>query len=73
MVPAGVCNGFQAVSDPGCQYLYCFGAEWQPGMPGVAIKPLDRELRIAWPIAPEPGNPAMVSAKDASGPRFAHL
>jgi len=65
-VPAGVCNGFQAVSDPGCQYLYCFGAEWQPGMPGVAVNPLDRELRIAWPIAPEPGNPAMVSAKDAS-------
>ena len=72
-VPAGVCNGFQAVSDPGCQYLYCFGAEWQPGMPGVAINPLDRELRIAWPIAPEPGNPAMVSAKGASAPRFAYL
>ena len=72
-VPAGVCNGFQAVSDPGCQYLYCFGAEWQPGMPGVAINPLDRELRIAWPIAPEPGNPAMVSAKGASAPRFADL
>lgn len=44
-----------------------------PGMPGVAVNPLDRELRIAWPIAPEPGNPAMVSAKDASAPRFADL
>jgi dTDP-4-dehydrorhamnose 3,5-epimerase len=44
-----------------------------PGVPGVAINALDRELRIAWPIAPEPGNPAMVSAKDASAPRFADL
>jgi dTDP-4-dehydrorhamnose 3,5-epimerase len=72
-VPAGVCNGFQAVSDPGCQYLYCFSAEWRPGMAGVAVNPLDPELRIDWPIAPDPDDPAMVSAKDAGAPRLAEL
>lgn len=72
-VPAGVCNGFQAVSDPGCQYLYCFGVEWQPGMPGVAVNPLDPDLGIAWPIEPDPRNAAMVSAKDAAAARFAEL
>jgi dTDP-4-dehydrorhamnose 3,5-epimerase len=72
-VPAGVCNGFQAVSDPGCQYLYCFSAEWQPGMAGVGVNPLDPELAIAWPIEPDPTNPAMVSAKDAAAPRLSEL
>ena len=52
LVPPGVCNGFQAISDPGCQYLYCFDAEWAPGMAGVAVTPLDPELHIDWPIAP---------------------
>jgi dTDP-4-dehydrorhamnose 3,5-epimerase len=73
LVPPGVCNGFQAVSDPGCQYLYCFDAEWVPGMTGVAVTPLDPALGIAWPIAPDPSNPALVSAKDAAAPRFADL
>jgi dTDP-4-dehydrorhamnose 3,5-epimerase len=72
-VPAGVCNGFQAVSRPGCQYLYCFSAEWQPGMSGVAVTPLDPDLAIAWPIRPDPDNRAMVSAKDAGAPRFGEL
>ncbi len=72
-VPAGVCNGFQAISDDGCQYLYCFGVEWTPGMAGVAVTPLDAELAIAWPIAPDTTDPAMVSAKDANAPRFAEL
>lgn len=65
-VPAGVCNGFQAVTD--CQYLYCFGVEWQPGMAGVAVTPLDADLAIDWPIA-DPD----LSAKDAAAPRFADL
>ncbi len=73
LVPPGVCNGFQAVSDPGCQYLYCFDAEWTPSMAGVAVNPLDEDLAIAWPIPPDPTNPAMVSAKDANAPRFAEL
>jgi dTDP-4-dehydrorhamnose 3,5-epimerase len=71
-VPAGVCNGFQAVSD-GCMYLYCFGAEWVPGMAGVAVNPLDPELGVAWPIAPDATDPAMVSAKDAAAGRLAEL
>ena len=66
LVPAGVCNGFQAVTD--CQYLYCFGVEWTPGMAGVAVTPLDPDLGIEWPIA-DP----VLSEKDASAPRFAEL
>lgn len=72
-VPAGVCNGFQAVSADGCQYLYCFGVEWQPGMSGVAVTPLDPELGIAWPVHIDADNPAVLSKKDASAPRFAEL
>ncbi len=72
-VPAGVCNGFQAVSEGGCMYLYCFGAEWVPGMAGVAVNPLDPDLHIQWPIAPDAGDPAMVSAKDAGAGRLADL
>ena len=73
MVPAGVCNGFQSVSDGGCQYLYCFGVEWTPDMSGVAVSPLDPDLAITWPIAPDAHNPASLSVKDASSPRFAQL
>ena len=43
LVPAGVANGFQALSDP-CQYLYCFDAEWRPGMVGRLCNPLDPDL-----------------------------
>jgi dTDP-4-dehydrorhamnose 3,5-epimerase len=67
LVPPGVCNGFQAVSDPGCQYLYCFDAEWVPGMGGVAVNPLDAQLGIEWPLPPQ------LSAKDAAAPTFAEL
>ncbi|HVU91429.1 MAG TPA: dTDP-4-dehydrorhamnose 3,5-epimerase [Jatrophihabitans sp.] len=73
LVPAGVCNGFQATSEGGCQYLYCFGVEWQPGMAGVAVNPLDPGLAIAWPIAVDPSDPSLVSAKDAAAPRFSAL
>ena len=72
-VPAGVCNGFQATSDDGCQYLYCFGVEWQPGMAGVAVNPLDPDLAIRWPLAADPSDPSLVSAKDAAAPRFKDL
>lgn len=63
VVPNGVCNGFQTLSDSS-QYLYCFDAEWQPGMAGVAVNPLDPALDIAWPLPP------VLSAKDASAPAF---
>jgi dTDP-4-dehydrorhamnose 3,5-epimerase len=72
-VPAGVCNGFQAVSAEGCEYLYCFGVEWQPGMAGVAVTPLDPDLAIEWPVAIDADDPAMVSTKDATAARFAQL
>ncbi len=67
LVPPGVCNGFQASDDAGCQYLYCFDAEWRPGMGGVAVNPLDPALGIGWPLPP------VVSAKDAAAPLFAEL
>lgn len=70
-VPAGVCNGFQAITD--CQYLYCFGTEWQPGMAGVAVTPLDADLAIGWPVPVRADDPAQISAKDAAAPRFAQL
>jgi dTDP-4-dehydrorhamnose 3,5-epimerase len=70
LVPAGVCNGFQAISDPGCQYLYCFDAEWSPGMPGTAANPLDPALGIDWPIPVDPADPGSISQKDATAPPF---
>lgn len=73
LVPPGVCNGFQAVSEGGCQYLYCFDAEWAPGMPGVAVTPLDPALGIGWPVPIDPADPTQISAKDAAAPRFAEL
>ena len=73
LVPAGFCNGFLATSDDGCQYLYCFGVEWHPGMAGVAVNPLDPDLGIAWPIAVDPSDPSLVSAKDAAAPKFTDL
>jgi dTDP-4-dehydrorhamnose 3,5-epimerase len=73
LVPAGVCNGFQAVSAEGCEYLYCFDAEWASGMAGVAVNPLDPALGIAWPVPVDAGDPAMISAKDSSAPAFAEL
>jgi dTDP-4-dehydrorhamnose 3,5-epimerase len=70
LVPAGVCNGFQSLSPEGTQYLYCFTAEWQPGMAGVAYTPLDSGLGIDWPLPIDPDDPATISAKDAAAPRF---
>ena len=72
-VPAGVCNGFQATSTDGCEYLYCFGTEWQPGMAGVAINPLDPELGIEWPVPIDVEDRSVVSAKDAAAPTLAQL
>ena len=70
LVPAGVCNGFQSLSPEGTQYLYCFTAEWQPGMAGVAYTPLDDALGIDWPLPIDPNDPGCISAKDATAPRF---
>jgi dTDP-4-dehydrorhamnose 3,5-epimerase len=66
LVPAGVANGFQAVAEGLTQYLYCFDSEWQPGMAGRAMSPLDPDLGIAWPIPIDPSDRAQISEKDAA-------
>jgi dTDP-4-dehydrorhamnose 3,5-epimerase len=73
LVPPGVCNGFQAVSEEPAQYLYCFDHEWVPGMAGVACSPLDPALGIDWPVAVDPDDPAQISVKDRDAPRFDEL
>jgi dTDP-4-dehydrorhamnose 3,5-epimerase len=70
LVPAGVCNGFQAISPGGCQYLYCFTEEWQPGMAGTAYSPLDEGLGFHWPIPVDGSDRAQISAKDAAAAMF---
>jgi dTDP-4-dehydrorhamnose 3,5-epimerase len=72
LVPPGVCNGFQAVVDA-TQYLYCFDREWEPGMSGVAVHPLDPELAIPWPLPVDPADEAQLSAKDAGLPTWAQV
>ena len=73
LVPEGVGNGFQAVSEGGCEYLYCFDDEWAPGMAGVACTPLDPALGIDWPLPIDPDDPAQISAKDRDAPLFSQL
>jgi dTDP-4-dehydrorhamnose 3,5-epimerase len=73
LVPPGVCNGFQALSEGGCQYLYCFDAEWTPGMAGTSVNPLDPALGIDWPLPVDAADPAAISHKDATAPLFAEL
>jgi len=73
LVPKGVGNGFQATSEGGCQYLYCFDEEWVPGMAGIACSPLDPALGIDWPIPIDPGDASQLSAKDRDAPLFSEL
>ena len=68
LVPRGVCNGFQSVSQGVTQYLYCFDAEWVLGMKGYAVNPLDPELGINWPIQVDATNTDLISHKDANAP-----
>ena len=70
LVPAGVANGFQALT-AGCQYVYCFDAEWTPDMSGLACTPLDPALPITWPIPIDRDDPAQISAKDRDAPLVA--
>ncbi|HUF97928.1 MAG TPA: dTDP-4-dehydrorhamnose 3,5-epimerase [Ilumatobacter sp.] len=72
LVPRGVANGFQAISDYN-QYAYCFDQEWLPGMAGQACNPLDPELGIPWPIEVDPLDLSFVSAKDSAAPTFGQL
>ena len=73
LVPKGVCNGFQSLSEGGTQYLYCFDAEWVPGMAGTAVNPLDPDLGIAWPLPIDTADPSIISAKDAAQPPLSDL
>ncbi|WEV61072.1 dTDP-4-dehydrorhamnose 3,5-epimerase [Streptococcaceae bacterium ESL0729] len=66
-VPQGVCNGFQALDDE-TEYLYFFDNEWKPGMEGVALTPLDKDLNIDWPIPVSMDNFEQVSEKDFNAP-----
>ena len=70
LVPAGVANGFQSLTD-GCQYLYCFDTEWQPGMAGDACSPLG--LGVDWPIPIDVDDPTQISAKDVAAPTLAEI
>lgn len=70
LVPRGVCNGFQSLGETPTQYLYCFDAEWAPGMAGVAVNPLDPGLGIVWPLPVDVGDPSQISVKDAGAPSF---
>jgi dTDP-4-dehydrorhamnose 3,5-epimerase len=70
LVPNGVCNGFQSVTDT--QYLYCFDVEWVAGMAGIAVDPLDPELAIPWPLPIDIADRSQLSAKDAGLPGFRH-
>ena len=70
LVPAGVANGFQALTDD-CQYVYCFDAEWTQDMAGESCSPLS--LGIDWPIPVDPSDPAQISAKDAAAPPLSEL
>ena len=68
LVPEGVCNGFQSVSDGTTQYLYCFDHEWVPGMAGTAVNPFDPALDIDWPIEVDKSDRSVLSEKDAGLP-----
>jgi dTDP-4-dehydrorhamnose 3,5-epimerase len=73
LVSAGICNGFQAAAPGTTQYLYCFDQEWQPGMAGTSVNPLDRDLAIRWPIVIDPSDRTLLSEKDAALPCLSEL
>lgn len=68
LVPDGVCNGFQSVSEGTTQYLYCFDHEWVPGMAGTAVNPFDPALGIDWPLEIDRADRTALSEKDANLP-----
>lgn len=71
LVPRGVGNGFQSVSEEPTQYVYCFDHEWVPGMAGTAVNPLDPALDIEWPLPVDVEDRSQISAKDAGLPPLA--
>ena len=73
LVSTGICNGFQAVAPGTTQYLYCFDQEWQPGMAGTSVNPLDGDLAIRWPIVIDPNDRTLLSEKDAALPGLSDI
>lgn len=73
LVPAGVCNGFQAIGPGATQYGYGFDHEWVPGMAGVAFTPLDPALGVDWPLPIDVDDPSIISVKDRDAPLFEEL
>ncbi len=73
LVPKGVCNGFQSVSEAPTQYLYAFDQEWIAGMAGAAVNPLDPALGIDWPVPVDTSNFAQVSQKDSGAPSLRNV
>lgn len=73
LVPEGVCNGFQTTGSEPSVYVYAFDAEWQPGMQGNAVNPIDDALGFRWPIEIDPQDRSQISAKDAGLPTFSEV
>ena len=69
LVPSGVANGFQALSD-GTQYAYCFDTEWAPGMPGLGFSPLDPIVNERWPLPIDRDDRRQISLKDVQALGF---
>ncbi len=42
-------------------------------MSGVALTPLDADLKIDWPIQIDPGNLEQISEKDSRAPRLREI
>lgn len=68
LIPQGVCNGFQSISEGESQYIYCFDQEWIPNMKGYFVAPLDPDLGIEWPIPVSASDAALISRKDVNAP-----
>lgn len=68
VVPAGVLNGFQCVSEEGCEYLYAFDVEWSPASSSLGVHPLDPDLGVDWPLSIDPTDRSLLSEQDASLP-----
>lgn len=71
LVPRGVANGFQSLSEGGSQYLYCFDHEWIPGMAGIAASPVTGAIR--WPLGIDETDRSHLSLKDLNAPPLARL
>lgn len=68
LVPKGFAHGFQ-VLEPATEVLYQMSVEYVPGA-SAGILWNDPDLAITWPIAIDPADTRLLSAKDAALPRL---